>query len=131
MKVNFEDIYRHIGFLFYAVASKGTGLSASDRLRLTDIIERNWRQTGNGDPGLNMHLVDCIHGGIRYAIVNSMSRDHAISSFIDYYMIHTLPFSPELKKKIINSASLISAEFPESSHSGQLKQNLESLMHLK
>ena len=131
MKVNFEDIYRHIGFLFYALATKDTGLLANDRLRLTDIVERNWRQKGNGDPGLNMHLVDCIHDGIRYAIVNSMSRDHAMSSFRDYYTIHPLPFSPELKKKIVGAAILISAEFPERSHNGQLKENLESLMHVK
>lgn len=125
MKVNFEDIYQHIGFLFYGLASRDGKLSSQDFSRLTEMLEKNWAHTGNGDPVLTMHLVDCMYEGILYAIGNAMSTDHALASFRTYYRIHPLPFSQVLKERIISSSMLISREFPQRPQHARIKEGLE------
>ncbi len=131
MKFNFEDIYKHIGYLFFGLASEKGILSNADLLKLTDHVEKTWRPLVEGDPVLQKHLVDCIHAGIRYAIENSMSADHALSSFRDFFQIHSLAFSKKLKEKIFNSASLLLNEFPGSEPHELIKSEIEDLMGLK
>lgn len=131
MKVNFEDIYRHIGFLFYGLASRDGKVSSQDFSRLTEILEKDWGRAGSGDPVLTMHLVDCMYEGIRYAIDNAMSTEHALASFRNYYRIHPLPFSQVLKERIISSSMLISREFPQRSQHARINEGMEAFMHLE
>lgn len=102
MKIDFENIYEHIGFLHYGVASRSGGLSASSLTRLKDFIEKTWQPETSGY-SLTQHLIDSIHEGVRFASENKMSSEHAISSFADFYKMHSLPFSEALKAKIISS----------------------------
>lgn len=131
MKVNYENIYEHIGYLFYALASGKGKLSSAELVRLTDMIEKTWKPITNGDPVLHMHLVDCIHAGVRYAIDNLMRPDHALTSFCDYFRIYSLPFSKTLKEKIIGSAVLILKEFSGNRQNEHVETDLEELMGLK
>ena len=114
-----------------ALASGKGKLSSAELVRLTDIIERTWKPITNGDPVLHMHLVDCIHAGVRYAIDNSMRPDHALTSFFDYFRIHSLPFSKTLKEKIIGSAVLILKVFSDNRQNEHIETDLEELMRLK
>lgn len=129
MKVNFESIYEHIGILLYGIACKNGSLSTEDRLRLTEFIEKNWRGPVTAD-SLSLHLVDCIHGGVRHAIVNSMGSASALQSFADYYRIHTLPFGDALKKRIVTSALQLVAETRAESKS-RIESYLAELLNAK
>jgi hypothetical protein len=132
MKVNFEDIYEHIGFLFFAVASRAKGrLSPSALIKLTEIIEKEWRPVSGGDVALNMHLVDCIHAGVRYAMDNLTAPSSALESFRNYYTIHALPFGKALREKIISSALKIETEFSSRTQLNGSQHDLAELMHLK
>lgn len=129
MKVNFENIYEHIGYLFFALASKD-GELPTDRLnKLTELIENIWRPITIGDPILNMNLVNCIHTGVKYAIQNEMSAEHAMTSFIDYYRIHSLPFSKALKEKILASSIQIIKEFPAGRNGLRVQSEIEKLFN--
>ena len=85
----------------------------------------------NGDPGLQLHLVDCIHAGVSYAVENGMNSEHACSSFSNYYQIHSLSFSEPLRKKIMESVAAIMKEFPNSSSNELDKNELQQLMGVR
>jgi hypothetical protein len=128
MKVNFESLYEHIGYLFYGLACRNGELSTAQFAKLADLIEANWRPAINGDPGIYLHLVDCIHGGIRYAQENDFDSEEAMSSFSNYYEIHPLPFSEPLKEKVLASAALIVMEFPSWQRNELQKIDVSKLM---
>lgn len=130
MKENFENIYEHIGYLFYALVRGEVALSTAQLVKLTELIERMWKPMSNGNPELHLHLVDCIHAGVKYAVENRMSREHALSSFRTYFQIHGLPFGIELKKKVISSVLAIQKEFP-SGRAKELFTELEDLLGIK
>jgi hypothetical protein len=112
MKVNFESIFEHIGYLFYGLACRNGDLSTAQFLKLSDLIEATWRAKTSGDPGIYLHLVDCIHGGISYAQENGFDSQEAMVSFTNYYQNHSGPFGEPLKEKIFATASAIVKEFP-------------------
>lgn len=131
MKVNFENIYEHIGYLFYALAGGKDELSTDQLVKVTDLIEQAWKPTSNGDPDLQLRLVKCIHEGVSYAAENEMSAEHAFSSFHTYYQLHGLSFSKALKEKIMVSAAVILKEFSGSRSNGFIGVELERLMGVK
>jgi hypothetical protein len=121
----------NIGYLFYAAACEGGSLSLQDLNRLRDLIEKDWKTVTNGDPVLNMHLVDCIHAGVRYAIENGMSADEALTSFVNYYTIHPLPFSKTLREKILASAVQIGKDFSSNPDGSHAKREVEKLFRVE
>lgn len=125
MKVNFEPLYEHIGYLFFALTAKERQLSQGDLMKLTELIEKNWKPVTNGDPVLDMHLAECIHAGIRYAVQNGMSPDHAFKSFMDYFRIHSLPFSKTLKERILALSLQIMQEFPSDQRGSRMQFEME------
>ena len=129
MRVNFEKTYEHIGALLYGIACRKEKMSAEDRLRLTEFIEKTWRGTNSTDP-LSMHLVDCIHGGVRYAIVNATRADDALQSFADYYRINAPSFGDSLKQKITTSALQLAAQTRPNTEHG-VESYLKSLLTSK
>lgn len=130
MKVDFESIYRHIGHLFYGLAFNAKNPTVEQVVKLTDLIETIWKPVAGGDAGLHLHLVDCIHDGIRSAIENGMSSGQALSSFNTYYQIHPLPFGQSLKEKIMATVLAIVNEVPHRSSNGFDKEALSQLLNV-
>jgi hypothetical protein len=131
MKVNFESIYEHVGYLFYGLACRNGDLSTAQSIKLTDLIETTWRPTANGDPGIYLHLVDCIHGGISYALENGFDSEEAMLSFSNYYQNHSRPFGEPLKEKILATAAAIVKEFPAWQQSELKKIDVGKLMGMR
>lgn len=131
MKVNFENIYEHIGYLLFSVTSGKGKLSDVELLKLTDVVEKTWRPVVNGDSALQMHLVDCIHAGIRYAIENSMTPEQALASFRSFFQIHSFAFGKSLKEKIVSSVMALHKELPHSRQHEFVETELGDLMGLK
>jgi hypothetical protein len=111
MKYNFESLYEHIGYLFYGMVSRNGKLSASDLLKLTELIDSLWKPDIAGDARLSDHLADCIHRGVRFASVNLMSSPHSIESFKNYLATHSLAFSALLRERISTSVDQINQQF--------------------
>ena len=124
MKVNFEEIYEHIGFLLYSIAFSHAQISEEEVKKLTNVLDGIGKD--NQDDRLTVHLSDCTKEGVTYCLENTMTQEHAFSSFTDYFRIHTLPFSKSLREKIISLARAVFDELP--SPTGQ--QKLESLEQL-
>jgi len=128
MRFNSEDLYEHVGYLFYAIACEGTKLSAGNLLKLNQFIDETWRQAICGDVTLSKYLADCIHNGVRFASVNGMSSDHALESFTRYFIIHSPAFGLTMREKIHLSAEMLLKEFPNNPKAGDMAKNIESLL---
>jgi len=127
MKYNFENLYEHVGYLFYGLVRRDEGISATDLLKLTEFVNYTWKPTASGDPGLSVHLAERIHGGIRYAATNRMTTSHAIESFKEYFVIHALAFSGTLRERILSSIHTLQKDFPGNSASHGIDLELQRL----
>lgn len=127
MKYSFESLYEHIGYLFYGLIRRNGVISASDLLRLNELVDNGWKPQATGDQTLSVHLADCIHRGIRYAATNAMSTQHALQSFKQYYAIHALGFSAALRERILASVTEIVKEFPRNPDAGNIESDLRQL----
>jgi hypothetical protein len=127
MKYNFENLYEHVGYLFYGLVCREGRISASDLLKLTEFVDRTWRPQAAGDPTLSMHLADCIQMGIRYGTVNRMSAAQALESFKGYFILHALGFSGTLRERILSSVHTIRKDFKGSSETEGIEDTLPRL----
>jgi len=127
MKYNFENLYEHVGYLFYGMVSREGKISATDLLKLNEFVDRTWKPGVAGDPMLSAHLVDCIHRGIRYGSINGMSTLHALDSFKGYFILHALGFDDALREKILSSVQTIQREFSENPQANDIDKVLGRL----
>jgi len=130
MKYNFETLYEHVGYLFYGLISREGRISATDLLKLTEFVDKNWKPHASGDPTLSVHLADCILKGVRYASTNTMKSPRALESFKEYYIIHALGFSGMLRERIQSSVQMIKREFQGNAESNSIEADLQQLFAL-
>jgi hypothetical protein len=128
MKYNFENLYEHIGYLFYGLVRQDGGISATDLLKLTEFVNNTWNPAASGDPTLSVYLAERIHSGIRYASTNLMTTPHAIESFKEYFTLHALGFSGTVKERILSSVQTIQKEFSGNPESNGIDIVLQRLL---
>jgi hypothetical protein len=127
MKIYFEHIYEHIGYLFYAVACEHGMLNAVTYDKLNRIIDLQWKPTDVGQT-LDQHLVGCLHSGLLNAFKTSMPAEKAYRRFQEYYNLHYVPFGKPLRSKIISMANTIASEFSGNGKKSALVSALETLL---
>ena len=128
MKVNFEHIFEHIGFLFYAVAAEQRTLHPADYDRLKNLIGLEWVTGLNYNVDLQSRLKRALFEGVSKGFDNSMNAEEAFVRFRDYYEMHSLPFGNLLKLKIISTAIIIHTEFSDNGHSSGIIARLDKLL---
>jgi len=127
MKYNFENLYEHVGYLFYGMVIQDGRISATDLLKLTEFVDKNWKPSASSDPGLSVHLAECILRGVRYASTNTMKAPHALASFKEYFIMHALGFSGTLRERILASVHAIRKEFQGNAASDTVESDLQRL----
>jgi len=127
MKYNFENLYEHVGYLFYGLVSHEGRISASDLLKLTEFVDKTWKPHAAGDPTLSVHLADCILTGIRYAATNAMPAAHALGSFKDYFIIHALGFGSPVRERILTSVQTLQKDFGVNAGTEDIEKILQRL----
>jgi hypothetical protein len=110
MKAYFEQIYEHIGYLFYAIAAEHGKLNAVTFDRLNRLIDQQWYPAGNGQ-SLDAQLVNHLHSGLRKAFDASMWAEEAFDRFQSYFGVHSLPIGRPLRSKIFATANMLASEF--------------------
>ena len=111
MKANFESLYEHVGYLFYAVASEQRNLSTYDLARLKGEIIEALLPLTNIEPTLHYTLLKHVNNAIEQSCNESLTGNNAFEMFEDYYFVHRANFSPTFENKILVAASAISHEF--------------------
>lgn len=127
MKYNFENLYEHVGYLFYALVRREEGISATDLLKLTEFVNKTWKPSASGDPALSIYLAERIHHGIRYASTNRMTARRGMESFKEYFILYALSFSSALRERILTSVYTIQKEFAGNPESNGIGLELERL----
>lgn len=130
MKVYFEDIYEHIGYLFYAVASERMKLNTESLDKLMRLVDQQWYPAGNGTT-LEAHLAGELHSGCRKAMNSIMSPEQAFDHFQQYYEVHALPFGQPLRSKILATVKTLAAEFFGNGTKSHFVARLEGMFEMK
>ena len=111
MKVNFEILYEHIGYLFYALAFESRQPSSLQHDKLRQLIDKRWKADDLKNDPLNLRLNEHLQSGVRHAITSSWHPEHAFTVFEEFYLVHRNSFGPVLKEQIQKSAIEIAQAF--------------------
>jgi hypothetical protein len=111
MKTSFENIYEHIGYLFYAIVFEHRKASAFDYEKLKSLIEQNW-QIPIVDADLEHRLLTYLYTGIKNAADVSMDAVNAYGFFVQCFELNSFAFGQALRHKLISVANVIAQEFP-------------------
>ena len=130
MKVYFENIYAHIGYLLYALAAEHGKLLTVEYDTLKRIIDRHWVPGMKDHYRSEMDLLQQIHTGVHNAYVTSMNGYQSFSFFENYYLVNKIPFGRSLREKIIVCANAIVETFSRNGHTSVLIKQLQSLLEL-
>jgi hypothetical protein len=140
MKANPEDIYRHIGYLFYAISQQGAGSGSSKLVEKLNtfidhnwraaFIDNNWRTVLRGDKHLDEQLVAYMRTGIHDAFENSMNSHQAYEFFEEYYSLHHLLFGSSLSERILDFSNSLEEAFFRTRHESPIVLQLQNLLHI-
>jgi hypothetical protein len=132
MKANFENLYDHIGYLFYALANEQKKLSEYDMKKLEAEISESWQPLTNAEASLHYSLIKHLNNTITECFRGALTSNHAFESFEDYYIVHHVNFGDNLQHKILKAANEISHEFfsaVKDPKGSQLMHELRQLLH--
>ena len=87
MKADFEILYEHIGYLFYALASEFHVLSYYENRKLNELIDEHWKVLHPMEAPLHLRLNEHLHTGVHKAMSASWSSEHAFKMFEDFYCV--------------------------------------------
>jgi len=127
MRVYFDQIYERIGWLFYAIASEKEKLTPSTSEKLQQIIDQQWKPTPDSDAMLQRHLLDYLKYGLRNAVDNASRPDEAFNRFRLYFELHSLPFSKDLRTRILATTRSIAAAFNDNDTNSDFINALEKV----
>jgi hypothetical protein len=128
MKVTFESLYEHIGYLFYALASEFHKLSSYEDSKLNELIEEHWKVLHPKDAPLHHHLNEHLHTGVHNAMTASLLPDQAFKIFEDYYLVHKRSFGDTLRDKIQKCSDQIVHDYYTARCDSKLITQLKSLL---
>lgn len=127
MKFSFNDVYRHIGYLFYALATEHGKLNTITFDRLIRLVDQQWYPSGN-ETTIETHLVGHLHDGLRTAFDGAKSSREAFHDFKTYYTIHGAPFGQSLRSRIFSTSNTIASEFSGNGKKSDFLTELEKLL---
>lgn len=132
MKANFEALYDHIGYLFYALASEQKPLSKYDMKKLETEISESWQPLTSAEASLHYSLIKHLNNTITNCQSDNLTSNNAFEIFEDYYSAHYANFGDNLQHKILAAANEISREFfsfATDNKGSQLIYELKQLLH--
>jgi hypothetical protein len=127
MKVYFEHIHEHIGYLFYAIASEHGKLNAVTFDKLKRVVDQQWYPVSNGI-SVESNLTNYLQSGMQNAYDTLMTSREAFDLFKSYYDIHSLPFGKFLRSKIFATANTIASESSGNGAKSEFITSLEKLL---
>ena len=131
MKVNFETLYEHIGYLFYALASEFRKLSLDESRMWNELnkrVDQHWKVMHPQEAWLHLRLHEHIHLGIQNALSASLTPAQAFSIFEDFFAVHKVSFGVPLKEKIQKCSNEIAHDFGTLNHDSEMITEVKRLL---
>ena len=111
MKINYLKIYEKLGYLFYAIAAADHRVHEAEVEKLKSLIAKEWLPLENSTDKYGTDAGHYISISFEYLLTEGIPSDEAYAVFSDYYQIHPVAFSKELKQKISSTATAIASSF--------------------
>jgi hypothetical protein len=118
MKVNFQNVYESIGYLFYALSVRKGKLTSDEYSKLHDIIYQKWEpffisyhRHLNTYDALQSDLIEHLHSAIKKAHDCEWNALQAFEHFKNYYLEHMLPYNETLKENMMLTSKCIARAF--------------------
>jgi hypothetical protein len=104
-----QDLYAHLGFLFYSIAAGDRRVTPAEVAQLKQEVRKHWMplEPSRDEFGTDMaHYMDI---SFDYAVGERMSAREAFDRFKDYYASEHAAFDPSTKALIVRTATAIAA----------------------
>lgn len=111
MRINYQNIYEKLGYLYYAIAAADKQVHPAEIEELRVLIAKEWLPLENSIDKYGTDAAHYISIAFEYLLSESIPASEAYGVFADYYEQHTAAFSQELKKRISTTASAIANAF--------------------
>lgn len=116
MKVNFQQIYESIGYLFYSISSKNGCLSDEKYDELHQLISQRWQPILTKNhlrtfEAMHTDLIDHLRQAIQHAHESKLDSERAFDHFRTYYHQHAVCFGEELREKMLSTAKCLARHF--------------------
>lgn len=128
MKADFEILYEHIGYLFYALASEFHVLSYYENRKLNELIDEHWKVLHPMEAPLHLRLNEHLHTGMRNAMAASWNPNQAFKAFKDFYLVHRISFGQTLRDKIQKCSDQIIRDYYRQPFDSKIITELKGLL---
>lgn len=126
MVVNYQRIYEHAGYLFYAIAAADGAIKEAELSAIKDLINREWLPLEDSTDEFGTDAAHYIFMTFDTLMDRGTPADEAYAVFKDYFDTHEAAFTDPVRKKIRLTASAIARAF-----AGQNKAESKYLKELK
>lgn len=111
MEVNYQRIYEHAGYLFYAVAAADGAVKEAEVAAIKDLITKEWLPLEDSTDEFGTDAAHYIFMTFDVLMDRGLPADEAYEVFKDYFNSHATAFSGTVRKKIRETATAIARAF--------------------
>jgi hypothetical protein len=126
MVINYQRIYEHAGYLFYAIAAADGAVKEAELSAIKDLINKEWLPLEDSTDEFGTDAAHYIFMTFDILMDRSLSADEAFAVFKDYFDTHKGAFTEPVRTKIRLTANAIAQAF-----AGKNKAESKYLKELK
>ena len=120
----YEELYTVLGKLFYHVASRDGSVKQPERKSLSQLIQKSWKPLENSVDAYGTDEANLIDFSFDFE-ESEIEPENGFEVFLEFYKQNKSKFSPEIIRKILQTAGAIA-----SAYRGQNKSEKKILKRL-
>jgi uncharacterized tellurite resistance protein B-like protein len=123
---NWENFYKHLGILCFAVASADKKITAAETDRFIEIITEHWKNLEDSTDEFGTDAVFAAESVFDWQIESFVTAEEAYNTFCQYATDNKSMYTPTVKIKLLQTAEAIASAF-----AGKNKSELVLLSRLQ
>lgn len=108
---NWENFYKHLGILCYAVASADKKITKAETKRFAEVIEQQWKELEDSTDEFGTDAVYAAESVFDWQIESFVTAEEAYNTFCEYATENRNMFTPAMKIKLMQTAEAIATAF--------------------
>lgn len=127
MEINYQRIYEHAGYLFYAIAAADGTVKDAEVAVFKDLVNKEWLPLEDSTDEFGTDSAHYIFISFDNFLDRGVPAEEAFASFKNYFNDHNAAFTAPIRKKISTTAAAIASAFggknkAESNYMTELKR---------
>ncbi len=123
---NWENFYKHLGILCFAVASADKKITAAETERFIEVINEHWKSLEDSTDEFGTDAVFAAESVFDWQIESFVTAEEAYNTFCQYATDNKSMYTPTVKIKLLQTAEAIASAF-----SGKNKSEVVMLSRLQ